>query len=120
MQNKVRADKKVSIFNNSRVKEILGDSFVQAIKIEEDKEEKMLDVQGIFVEIGLIPNSDFAVDLEKNERKEIVVNQRNETNIPGVFAAGDVTNVPEKQIIIAAGEGAKAVLSAFRYLSTRK
>jgi alkyl hydroperoxide reductase subunit F len=120
MQEKIRADKKVSIFNNSRVKEILGDSFVQAIKIEEDKKEKTLDVQGIFVEIGLIPNSDFAVDLEKNERKEIVVNQRNETNIPGVFAAGDVTNVPEKQIIIAAGEGAKAVLSAFRYLSTRK
>lgn len=120
MQEKIRANKKVSIFNNSRVKEILGDSFVQAIKIEEDKEEKTLDVQGIFVEIGLIPNSDFAVDLEKNERKEIVVNQRNETNIPGVFAAGDVTNVPEKQIIIAAGEGAKAVLSAFRYLSTRK
>lgn len=120
MQEKIRADKKVSIFNNSRVKEILGDSFVQAIKIEEDKEEKTLDVQGIFVEIGLIPNSDFAVDLEKNERKEVVVNQRNETNIPGVFAAGDVTNVPEKQIIIAAGEGAKAVLSAFRYLSTRK
>jgi len=120
MQDKVRAGKKVSIFNNSQVKEILGDSFVQAIKIEENKEEKMLDVQGIFVEIGLIPNSDFAVDLEKNERKEIVVNQRNETNIPGVFAAGDVTNVPEKQIIIAAGEGAKAVLSAFRYLSTRK
>ncbi|MCJ7656270.1 MAG: FAD-dependent oxidoreductase [Candidatus Atribacteria bacterium] len=120
MQEKIRADKKVSIFNNSRVKEILGDSFVQAIKIEEDKEEKTLDVQGIFVEIGLIPNSDFAVDLEKNERKEVVVNQRNETNIPGIFAAGDVTNVPEKQIIIAAGEGAKAVLSAFRYLSTRK
>ena len=120
MQEKIRADNKVFIFNNSRVKEILGDSFVRAIKIEEDKEEKILAVQGIFVEIGLIPNSDFASSLEKNERKEIVVNQRNETNIQGVFAAGDVTNVPEKQIIIAAGEGAKAVLSAFRYLSTRK
>jgi len=120
MQEKVRADNKVSIFNNSRVKEILGDSFVRAIKIEEDKEEKILDVQGIFVEIGLIPNSGFASNLEKNERKEIVVNQRNETNVPGIFAAGDVTNVPEKQIIIAAGEGAKTVLSAFRYLSTRK
>ncbi len=117
MQEKIRADNKVSIFNNSRVKEILGDSFVQAIKIEEDKEEKILDVQGIFVEIGLIPNSEFAPSLEKNERKEIIVNQRNETNIAGIFAAGDVTNVPEKQIIIAAGEGAKAVLSAFRYLS---
>jgi len=120
MQEKIRADNKVSIFNNSRVKEVVGDIFVKALKIEKDKKEKVLNVQGIFVEIGLIPNSDFAVDLEKNERKEIVVNQRNETNIPGVFAAGDVTNVPEKQIIIAAGEGAKAVLSAFRYLSTRK
>lgn len=120
MQEKIRADNKVSIFNNSQVKEIMGNSFVQAIKIEEDKEEKVLDVQGIFVEIGLIPNSDFAPSLEKNERKEIIVNQRNETNIPGIFAAGDVTNVPEKQIIIAAGEGAKAVLSTFRYLSTRK
>lgn len=120
MQEKIRADKKVSIFNNSRVKEILGDSFVQTIKIEEDKKEKVLDVQGIFVEIGLIPNSEFASSLEKNERKEIIVNQRNETNVPGIFAAGDVTNVPEKQIIIAAGEGAKAVLSTFRYLSTRK
>lgn len=120
MQEKIRADKKVSIFNNSRVKEILGDSFVQTIKIEEDKKEKVLDVQGIFVEIGLIPNSEFASYLEKNERKEIIVNQRNETNVPGIFAAGDVTNVPEKQIIIAAGEGAKAVLSTFRYLSTKK
>jgi len=120
MQEKIRANNKVSIFNNSRVKEILGDSFVQAIKIEEGKKEKILDVQGIFVEIGLIPNSEFTSNLEKNERKEIIVNQRNETNIPGVFAAGDVTDVPEKQIIIAAGEGAKAVLSVFRYLITRK
>lgn len=120
MREKIRADSRVSIFNNSRVKEILGDSFVQSVKIEGNKEEKILDVQGIFVEIGLIPNSDFVSGLEKNERKEIIVNQRNETNIPGIFAAGDVTNVPEKQIIIAAGEGAKAVLSAFRYLSTRK
>jgi alkyl hydroperoxide reductase subunit F len=120
MQEKIRANNKVSILNNSRVKEILGDSFVQAIKIEEGKKEKILDVQGIFVEIGLIPNSELTSNLEKNERKEIIVNQRNETNIPGVFAAGDVTDVPEKQIIIAAGEGAKAVLSVFRYLITRK
>ena len=120
MQEKIRADKKVSIFNNSRVKEVLGNSFVQAIKIEENKEEKILNVQGIFVEIGLIPNSEFTSNLEKNERKEIIVNQQNETNISGIFAAGDVTNVSEKQIIIAAGEGAKAVLRAFRYLSTKK
>ena len=120
MQEKLRAEKKVIIFNDSQVKEISGDRFVKAIRIEKDRKEEVLNVQGIFVEIGLMPNSDFAIDLEKNERKEIKVNQRNETNIPGIFAAGDVTNVPEKQIIIAAGEGAKAVLSAFRYLNTRK
>jgi alkyl hydroperoxide reductase subunit F len=56
--------------------------------------------------------------LALNEQGEIIVNNRNETSIPGIFAAGDVTDVPEKQIIIAAGEGAKAVLSAFHYLIT--
>ncbi|MEM2696215.1 MAG: alkyl hydroperoxide reductase subunit F, partial [Thermoproteota archaeon] len=58
--------------------------------------------------------------VEKNQFGEIIVNCACETSYPGVFAAGDVTNVPEKQIIIAAGEGCKAALSAFRYLSRRK
>jgi len=69
------------------------------------------------VEIGLVPNSEFAGDVGKNSKNEIKINLRNETNIPGVFAAGDVTDVPEKQIIIAAGEGSKAALSASRYLA---
>ena len=120
MQEKIKKSKKVSILNNSQVIEILGDNFVNAIKIEKDKKEETLAVQGIFVEIGLIPNSDFAVDLNKTKNGEIKVNNRNETNIPGIFAAGDVTDVFEKQIIIAAGEGAKATLSVFRYLSSRK
>jgi alkyl hydroperoxide reductase subunit F len=67
-----------------------------------------------------MPNSEFAKDIQKNERQEIKVNSGNATNIPGVFAAGDVTDVPEKQIIVAAGEGAKACLSAFRYLAQLK
>lgn len=120
MQEKIKISKKVSILNNSQVIEILGDNFVNAIKIEKDKKEETLAVQGIFVEIGLIPNSDFAVDLNKTKSGEIKVNNKNETNIPGIFAAGDVTDVFEKQIIIAAGEGAKATLSVFRYLSSRK
>jgi alkyl hydroperoxide reductase subunit F len=120
MQEKITKSKKVSILNNSQVIEILGDNFVNAIKIEKDKKEETLAVQGIFVEIGLIPNSDFAVDLNKTKSREIKVNNKNETNIPGIFAAGDVTDVFEKQIIIAAGEGAKATLSVFRYLSSRK
>ena len=120
MQEKIRESKKVSILNNSQVIEILGNNFVNAIKIEKDKKEETLAVQGVFVEIGLIPNSNFAVDLSKTRNGEIKVNNKNETNIPGIFAAGDVTDVFEKQIIIAAGEGAKATLSVFRYLSSRK
>lgn len=64
-----------------------------------------------------MPNFEFAKDVEKNELGEIKVNFRNETNIPGIFAAGDVTDAPEKQIIIAAGEGSKAALGVFRYLA---
>ncbi|MCL0093905.1 FAD-dependent oxidoreductase, partial [Dehalococcoidia bacterium] len=72
---------------------------------------------GIFIEIGLIPNSDLARDVvNRNRAGEIEINCANETNVAGLFAAGDVTNVPEKQIVIAAGEGAKASLAAHRYL----
>jgi len=69
------------------------------------------------VEIGLIPNSSFKSDLDKNEWGEIKVTSHNQTNISGIFAAGDVTDVPEKQIVVAAGEGAKAALAAFSYIS---
>ena len=103
--------------NEAQVVAILGDKFVNAIKIKTKDGEKEIPVQGIFVEIGLIPNSGFAKVLDKNEKQEIRVDNYNRTNIPGIFAAGDVTDVPEKQIIIAAGEGAKATLGAFRYLS---
>jgi alkyl hydroperoxide reductase subunit F len=64
--------------------------------------------------------SEFVKDVEKNKSGEIVVNCKCETNIPGIFAAGDVTNVPAKQIIVACGEGAKATLSAFEYISRIK
>ncbi len=117
MRDKVESNPIVTVLNESRVTAVLGDKFVNAIKVAANGEERTINVQGIFIEIGLIPNSDFAKDLAKNEIGEIKVNSRNETSIPGIFAAGDVTDVPEKQIIIAAGEGSKACLSAFRYLS---
>jgi len=120
LKEKVTKNKKVSIFNNTKVTAVLGDKFVQAIKIKKDNAEEKLIINGIFVEIGLIPNSWFAKELDKNKKAEIKVNSYNETNIPGIFAAGDVTDVPEKQIIIAAGEGSKATLSAFRYLMRHK
>ncbi|MBL7129947.1 MAG: FAD-dependent oxidoreductase [Candidatus Omnitrophica bacterium] len=120
MREKVNGSKKVSVFNNARVASIFGDKMVSGIKIKKEDKEELLSVQGVFVEIGLIPNSEFAKEVEKNKNGEIKVNSYNETNISGIFAAGDVTDVPEKQIIIAAGEGSKATLSAFRYLAHHK
>ena len=120
MREKVRESKKVSILNNTRVTAVLGDRMVSGIKIKREDKEETLPVEGVFVEIGLIPNSEFAKELEKNELGEIRVNCRSETNIPGIFAAGDVTEVPAKQIIVAAGEGAKAALGAFAYLAQHK
>jgi NADH-dependent peroxiredoxin subunit F len=109
----------VTVLNNTYVSAVSGEKFVTAIKIKNKGnpgKEEILSVGGIFVEIGLTPNSEFAMNVDKNESGEIRINCRNETNIPGIFAAGDVTDVPEKQIIIAAGEGSKACLSAFRYI----
>jgi alkyl hydroperoxide reductase subunit F len=120
MREKALASGKVTVLNGTKVIGVLGDKFVKGVKVEKDGTEKTLDVQGVFVEIGLEPNSGFAGSFGKNELGEIKVNCRTETNVPGVFAAGDVTNVPEKQIIIAAGEGAKAALEAFRYISKAK
>lgn len=120
MREKVKESKKVSILNSTQVTAILGNRMVSGIKIKKQNKEETLPIEGVFVEIGLIPNSEFAKELEKNGLGEIKVNSYNETNIPGIFAAGDVTDVPEKQIIVAAGEGAKAALSAFRYLARHK
>jgi NADH-dependent peroxiredoxin subunit F len=120
MRQKIEQSKAVTILNDSRVTSVFGDTFVRGIKIERVGKEETLSVQGVFVEIGLIPNSEIIKDVEKNELGEIKVNCRNETNIPGIFAAGDVTDVPEKQIIIAAGEGSKATLGVFRYLAQQK
>ncbi|MCK9603819.1 MAG: FAD-dependent oxidoreductase [Candidatus Omnitrophica bacterium] len=118
VQGKVINSETVTVLNNAQVTAVFGDKMVSGIKVRQDDKEETLSVQGVFVEIGLIPNTEFAKDLEKNTMGEIKVNCRNETNIPGIFAAGDVTDVPEKQIIIAAGEGAKAALSVFRYLAS--
>ena len=99
--------------------EIEGESLVEGIRIIDLKsgEEKKLDVGGIFIEIGLVPNSEFARGVIKlNKLGEIEINCNAETGIQGLFAAGDVTNAPEKQIVVAAGEGAKAALQAHRYL----
>jgi len=80
-------------------------------------ERKRLEVTGVFIEIGLVPNSEPVSGLIKlNKWGEVPVSCSCETTVPGLYAAGDVTNIPEKQIVVAAGEGAKAALQAHRYL----
>jgi len=120
MLQKIQEAGKVTILNKHQVSAVSGDKFVRAIKIKNKDQERELAVEGVFVEIGLIPNSGFLEGIEKNAANEINIDLANQTNIPGIFAAGDVTNVLEKQIIIAAGEGAKAALSASRYLAQKK
>ena len=120
MQEKIRNNPKVKILHNTRVESITGDKFVKGINVDTHGKKESLDVKGIFIEIGLMPNSWFAKGVDKNEKGEIKVNCANETNVPGIFAAGDVTSVPEKQIVIAAGDGAKAALGTFRYLARLK
>jgi len=119
MKEKVLQAKNVEVWTNTRTLEIVEENMVKAVRVMR-LGEAMLNVQGIFIEIGYTPNSEFIDIVEKNKLNEIKVNARCETNAPGIFAAGDVTDVPEKQIIIAAGEGAKAALSAFSSLSKKR
>nr|MDO8134092.1 FAD-dependent oxidoreductase [Candidatus Njordarchaeum guaymaensis] len=115
--DKAKESGKVEFLTDTKVLQVTGDKLVKGIKVQRKGKEEMLSVQGIFVEIGSTPNSHIVDFVDKNQWGEIIVNAKCETNVVGLFAAGDVTNVPEKQIIVAAGEGCKAALTAFRFLS---
>ena len=121
LQNKLNSLPNTEVILNALSTEVIGDGQqVTALKYQDraTDQEHTVELAGIFVQIGLLPNTDFLKDsaVELSPRGEIVVNDRNETNVQGVFAAGDCTTVPYKQIIIATGEGAKASLSAFDYM----
>jgi len=109
----------IEMILSSEVKEIKGEKNIVGIVVGkvDSGETRELEVNGIFVEIGHIVESEFVSKIvELDERRQIIVNEKNETNVSGVFAAGDATTVPYKQIVIAAGEGAKAALTAYSYL----
>lgn len=117
--DKLKEAKNLDIFIEHRAERIEGQRFVEGLVVKDLKsgQEVRLEVAGIFVEIGLVPNSELVKGLlELNENGEVPVTCACETTVPGLYAAGDVTDVPEKQILIAAGEGAKAALQAHRYL----
>ena len=121
LQKKLKSLPNVDIILGARTTEVNGDGTrVNGLTYEEraSGEIKRLDLEGIFVQIGLVPNTEWlkGSPVEMSERGEIIVDAHGMTSVPGVFAAGDVTTVPYKQIIIAMGEGSKAALGAFDHL----
>ena len=118
--NKLKSLPNVTVHTNAQTMEIVGNAGVVSAlryKNRSTEQEHEVPLQGVFVQIGLVPNTEWLKGtLELSRFGEIVVDAKGHTNVAGVFAAGDCTTVPYKQIIIAAGEGAKAALSAFDYL----
>ena len=121
LQAKLRSMANVEIITNGQTTEILGaEGKVNGLRLKdrESGDERTIELEGVFVQIGLVPNTEWLEDsgLELSKHGEIVTDDEGRTNLPGVFGAGDVTDVPYKQIVVAMGEGSKAGLSAFDYL----
>ena len=119
LQDKVKSSEKITCLLNHEAMEIHGSQSVDGLTIRdlEKEQDQRLKVDGVFIEIGLAPNSDFILDLvETNSDGEILTDRDGSTGVRGVFAAGDITDAPFKQIVIAAGDGARAALSAARLL----
>ena len=119
-QENAKKSGKIEVITNTAVKKIQGKNFVESLVYQDQKSKKLinLEVGGIFVEIGYQPATAFVKGLvDFNERDEIMVNSKTgETKTPGLFAAGDVNDIPYKQVVIAAGEGAKAALAVSNFL----
>ncbi|MDU0331224.1 alkyl hydroperoxide reductase subunit F [Paenibacillus sp. 3LSP] len=119
LQDRLNSLPNATVIKNAQVKEVTGDSKVNGLTYidRESGEEKHLELEGVFVQIGLVPNTEWLEGtLERTRMGEIIVDNRGATTIPGVFAAGDCTNTAYKQIIISMGSGATAALGAFDYL----
>ena len=121
LQKKLRSMSNVEIVTSGQTTEITGkDGKVNGLVVKDRKsgEERRIELEGVFVQIGLVPNTEWleGSGLDLTKFGEIVTDEEGRTNLPGVFGAGDVTDVPYKQIVVAMGEGSKAGLSAFDYL----
>jgi alkyl hydroperoxide reductase subunit F len=119
LQRKLRTLGNVSIVTNAKTTEITGDAKVNGLVYEDRAtgESHRVPLEGVFVQIGLVPNTEWLKGtVELSRHGEIIVDAKGQTSVPGVFAAGDATTVPFKQIVIAAGDGANAALGAFDHL----
>lgn len=119
LQERLNSLPNVTVIKNAQTTEVLGENAVTGIKYQDKSlgEEHTLELEGIFVQIGLLPNTEWLNNyVELNEANEIMIDRKNATSIPGIFAAGDVTDDRNKQIIISMGSGANAALNAFDYI----
>ena len=119
-KKRVYENKKIEIINNTNIDEIKGDeSGVKSVIFDNGRE---FEVDGVFIEIGSDPNSILAkrIGVERNSKGEIIINRKSETNIPGIYAAGDVADSPFKQAITGVSEGVTAAYAAFDYLKNVK
>ncbi len=120
LQRKLRSLPNVKVITSAQTTEVLGDGKKVTGLVYKDRQSEQshtVELEGVFVQIGLLPNSEWVKGTLKTSKfGEIEIDNRGETNIPGVFAAGDVTTIPYKQIVIAMGEGSRSALSAFDYL----
>jgi alkyl hydroperoxide reductase subunit F len=122
LMTSARRHEHVRLLDNTAIVRIEGEGKVTGVTVKDRAtgEESLIETDGVFVEIGLLPNTDLVKNLARlNDAGELVVDCHCRTSVEGLFGAGDVTTVPYKQIVISAGEGAKAALSAYDHLSRR-
>ncbi len=114
-KKRVYENEKIEIINNTNIVEIKGDTTVKSVIFDNGEE---FEIDGVFIEIGAIPNSNIAkrIGVKIDDKGEILINRKSETNIPGIFAAGDVADAPFKQAITGVSEGVIAAYSAFDYV----
>ncbi|MHA1472372.1 MAG: NAD(P)/FAD-dependent oxidoreductase [Promethearchaeota archaeon] len=114
-KKRVEQNKKIEIIYKTNITEIKGDNTVNSVIFDNGTE---FEVDGVFIEVGSVPNSDIAkhIGIKTNDKDEIIINRKSETNLPGIFAAGDVADAPFKQAITGVAEGVDAAYSAFDYV----
>ncbi len=116
----LRKHKKVEILTNTKVTEVLGERFVTGVMLKKGSKKRKLNVGGVFVEVGYVPNTECVKHLVKlNHRGEVCVDHECRTSCQGLFAAGDMTQIKEKQVMVSCGEGTKALLSALTFLEKK-
>jgi len=122
VQDKVFAEPKINVIWNSVVKEVQGEIFVNKLKLADVKnnKESFLEIDGVFVAIGLVPNTSYLKNIVPlNDKGYIIVNNKMETGVPGIYAAGDIRQNSIRQVIAAAGDGAVAAISAANYIENQ-